>query len=136
MIIGVATEIKTDEHRVALTPAGVRELTGMGHQVLVERGAGVGSSIRDADFQATGATIVNDADDVWASADLVLKVKEPIEAEYGRLSARENQVLFTYLHLAASRSCTDALVKANNVAIAYGDRAPRRQLTAVVDADE
>ena len=119
MIIGVPSEVKTDEYRVALTPAGVRELTSLGHQVLIERGAGLGSSIRDADFQATGATIVNDADDVWAGAELVLKVKEPIESEYDRLSARKNQVLFTYLHLAASRSCTDALAAAGNVAIAY-----------------
>jgi alanine dehydrogenase len=119
MIIGVPSEVKTDEYRVAITPAGVRELTSFGHRVLIERGAGLGSSIRDADFSATGATIVNDASDVWSEAELVLKVKEPVEAEYESLSARQNQVLFTYLHLAASRSCTDALVKAGNVAIAY-----------------
>jgi len=119
MIIGVPSEVKTDEYRVAITPAGVRELTAQGHKVLVQRGAGVGSSIRDADYQSTGATIVDDADDVWAEAELVLKVKEPVESEYHRLSARPYQVLFTYLHLAASRSCTDALVSAGNVAIAY-----------------
>src|SRR5664280_3753671 len=119
MIIGVPKEIKTDEHRVALTPAGVRELTSSGHEVLVEHTAGVGSSISDGDYVATGATIVEAADDVWAGSDLVLKVKEPIAAEYARLGARQNQVLFTYLHLAAGRECTDALVAANNVAIAY-----------------
>ena len=119
MIIGVPKEIKTDEYRVALTPAGARELSGAGHQVLIERGAGVGSSIADADFLANGATIVDSADDVWADSDLVMKVKEPIAPEYPRLAAHKNQVLFTYLHLAASRECTDALVGANNVAIAY-----------------
>ena len=87
--------------------------------MLVERGAGVGSSISDADFAATGAKIVERADDVWAAADLVLKVKEPVEVEYPRLGARDDQVLFTYLHLAASRPCTDALLAAGNIAIAY-----------------
>ena len=119
MIIGVPKEIKIDEHRVALTPAGVRELTHAGHHVLIERGAGVGSSIMDEDFVATGATMVATADDVWADSAMVLKVKEPIAAEYARLGAHANQVLFTYLHLAAGRECTDALVAANNVAIAY-----------------
>jgi alanine dehydrogenase len=119
MIIGVPKEVKVDEHRVALTPAGVRELTTHGHRVLIERDAGVGSSISDAEYEATGAQIVPDADDLWASSDMILKVKEPIGVEYARLSARAGQVLFTYLHLAASRECTDALVKAGNVAIAY-----------------
>jgi alanine dehydrogenase len=119
MIIGVVTEIKADEGRVALTPAGARELTSLGHRVLVERGAGRGSSIPDELFVANGATLVDGPDDVWFESDLVLKVKEPISEEYHRLKAREGQVLFTYLHLAASRECTDALVAANNVAIAY-----------------
>ncbi len=119
MIIGVVTEIKTDENRVALTPAGARELSGMGHRVLVQRGAGVGSSISDADYEANGATIIESADDVWAESELLLKVKEPIDDEYPRLSAKKDQVLFTYLHLAASRECTEALVRAGNVAIAY-----------------
>ena len=119
MIIGVPKEIKKDEYRVALTPAGVRELTSAGHQVLIEQGAGVGSSIDDADFVATGATLVKNADDVWADSDMILKVKEPIADEYARLSARKNQVLFTYLHLAAGKACTDALIAAHNVAIAY-----------------
>jgi alanine dehydrogenase len=119
MIIGVPKEIKTDENRVALTPAGVREFASGGHQVLIEATAGVGSSISDDAYVANGATIVATADDVWAHSELVLKVKEPIAAEYHRLSARANQVLFTYLHLAASRECTEALVASNNVAIAY-----------------
>src|ERR1700689_77160 len=119
MIIGVPKEIKTDEYRVALTPAGARELSGAGHRVLIERGAGLGSSIADADYGANGATIVESADDVWAERDLLMKVKEPVAPEYHRLSAHKEQVLFTYLHLAASRECTDALVAANNVAIAY-----------------
>src|SRR5487761_2275506 len=119
MIIGVPKEIKTDEYRVALTPAGARELSGAGHRVLIERGAGVGSSIADDAYVANGASIIESADDVWADSDLVLKVKEPIAAEYARLGARANQILFTYLHLAASRECTDALVAARNVAVAY-----------------
>src|ERR1035437_6452106 len=119
MIIGVPKEIKTDEDRVALTPAGVREFTTAGHQVVIESGAGAGSSISDDAYVANGATLVSSADDAWAHAELVLKVKEPIASEYHRLSARPNQVLFTYLHLAASRECTDALVASNNVAIAY-----------------
>src|ERR1019366_8862842 len=119
MIIGVAKEIKTDEDRVALTPAGARELEGAGHRVLIERGAGVGSSIADASYVANGATIVDSANDVWAESELLLKVKEPVAEEYQRLGAHKNQVLFTYLHLAAARECTDALVAADNVAIAY-----------------
>jgi alanine dehydrogenase len=119
MIIGVPKEIKKDENRVSLTPAGARELSGAGHKVLVEHGAGVGSSISDDAYVANGATIIKEPDDVWAESDLVLKVKEPVSEEYHRLSARKSQVLFTYLHLAASRECTEALVKAKNVAIAY-----------------
>jgi len=119
LIIAVPSEVKDDEYRVAATPAAVRELTAAGHEVLVQEGAGIGSSISDADFVATGARIVGSADDVWSSADLVLKVKEPIAEEYPRLGARKDQVLFTYLHLAASRPCTDALLAAGNTAIAY-----------------
>ena len=119
MIIGVPKELKQDEYRVALTPASVRELTSAGHVVRVEQGAGEGSSIPDSEYVATGAEMVPDADEVWAGSDMVLKVKEPVEEEYRRLSLRSGQVLFTYLHLAASRECTDALVAAGNVAIAY-----------------
>jgi alanine dehydrogenase len=119
MIVGVPSEVKDDEYRVAITPAGVRELTSAGHTVVVEKGAGAGSSMTDTEFARTGAKIVDDADEVWAAADLVCKVKEPVPDEYDRLGARSDQTLFTYLHLAASRECTDALVAAGNVAIAY-----------------
>jgi alanine dehydrogenase len=119
MIVGVPAEVKDDEYRVAVTPGAVRELVGAGHEVVIEKGAGEGSSIGDDDFTMTGATIAPTADDVWATADLVLKVKEPVAVEYARLGARANQVLFTYLHLAASRPCTDALLAAGNTAIAY-----------------
>jgi alanine dehydrogenase len=117
MRVGVPREVKNREYRVALTPAGVTELVRAGHDVLVERGAGEGSSIPDADYTAAGARIVAEADDVWADADLLLKVKEPITEEYDRL--RRGQTLFTYLHLAASKECTDALVASGTTAIAY-----------------
>lgn len=117
MKIGVPTELKSQEYRVACTPAGVNELVRHGHQVIVERGAGEGSSISDDDFRTAGARIVPDADDVWAETELVLKVKEPVAEEYGRL--RKDLVLFTYLHLAASAECTDALLQAGTTAIAY-----------------
>ncbi|WP_091771458.1 alanine dehydrogenase [Blastococcus aurantiacus] len=117
MQVGVAREVKSGEYRVALTPAGVTELVRAGHTVLVESGAGEGSSIPDTDFAAAGARLVPAADDVWAEADLLLKVKEPVREEYGRL--RAGQTLFTYLHLAASKECTDALVASGTTAIAY-----------------
>jgi alanine dehydrogenase len=117
MLIGVPTEIKNNENRVAMTPAGVYELTSRGHDVLIQSGAGVGSGISDEQFSAVGATLTPDADKVWAKADLLLKVKEPIAAEYPRL--RAGQVVFTYLHLAASRECTDALLTSGTTAIAY-----------------
>ncbi len=119
MIIGVPRERLADEYRVAITPAGVRELTAAGHQVLVEQDAGAGCSISDDDFLRTGAKILPDPDDLWAAADLVLKVKQPVEEEYERLKLRRDQVLFTFLHLAADRASTDALVAAGNTAIAY-----------------
>jgi alanine dehydrogenase len=117
MLVGVPREVKNHEYRVAITPAGVHELIRQGHQVAIEKDAGVGSSIPDEDFIAAGATILPTADDVWGYGELVLKVKEPIEQEYGRL--RKDQVLFTYLHLAASRPCTDALIASGTTAIAY-----------------
>jgi alanine dehydrogenase len=119
MIIGVPKEVKVDEYRVAITPAGVRELTSSGHAVYVEHGAGVGSAIPDADFIATGAKIMEHPDDIWSQSDMVLKVKEPVAEEYPRLGLRPGQVLFTYLHLAASLSCTEALILGGNTAIAY-----------------
>jgi alanine dehydrogenase len=111
--------VKEDEYRVAITPAGARELTSAGHTVYVEKGAGDGSAMADEEFVRTGATIVGDADEVWGAADLVCKVKEPLQEEYDRLGLHPGQTLFTYLHLAASKECTDALVAAGNVAIAY-----------------
>ncbi|QHC62438.1 alanine dehydrogenase [Rathayibacter festucae] len=117
MRIGIPTEIKNNENRVAATPAGVHELVRRGHEVLVEAGAGLGSRVSDEDFAAAGARIVAGPDEVWGEADLVVKVKEPIEAEYPRM--RSGQILFTYLHLAASRACTDALLAAGTTAIAY-----------------
>jgi alanine dehydrogenase len=119
MIVGVPKEVKDDEYRVAITPAGVRELTTAGHAVLVERGAGEGSSIPDEDFTATGAKIIDDPDEIWAGSDMILGVKEPVAEEYPRLGLRQDQVLFTYLHLAASLPCTEALIAAGNTAIAY-----------------
>jgi alanine dehydrogenase len=119
VIVGVPKERLTDEYRVAITPAGVRELTAAGHQVVIEEGAGIGCSIPDGDFVRTGARILPEGDEVWAGADLVLKVKQPIEEEYARLKLRDGQVLFTYLHLAADKACTDALMAAGNTAIAY-----------------
>src|SRR5688500_6646009 len=116
MNVGVPREIKADEYRVALTPAGALELTSGGHSVLVEQGAGVGSAFDDADYEAVGARIAS-VDDVWAESDLVLKVKEPLPDEYGHL--REGQVLFTYLHLAASEELTRALVASGAACVAY-----------------
>jgi alanine dehydrogenase len=115
--VGVPREVKNHEYRVAITPAGVHEFVRAGHEVVVERGAGLGSSIPDDDFVGAGASILPTPDDVWAAADLVLKVKEPIAEEYPRM--RKDQVLFTYLHLAASRACTDALLESGITAIAY-----------------
>src|SRR6187551_2112963 len=107
MKIGVAKEIKPDEHRVALTLAGARELTQKGHEVVVEQSAGEGSSLPDAAYEAVGARIAS-VDDVWGRSDLVLKVKEPLPAEFDRL--REGLILFTYLHLAAEEALTRARV--------------------------
>ncbi|MEU7614280.1 alanine dehydrogenase [Micromonospora sp. NPDC049204] len=117
MKVGIPREVKNHEYRVAITPAGVNEFTRSGHQVFVEAGAGVGSSITDEEFTAAGATILATADEVWETAELVLKVKEPIAEEYHRM--REGQVLFTYLHLAASKECTDALIDRKVTGIAY-----------------
>jgi len=117
MKVGVPRELKNHEYRVAITPAGVHELSRAGHQVFIEEDAGTGSAIPDAEFVAAGATILPTADDVWTTSDLVLKVKEPVPEEYHRM--RKDQVLFTYLHLAASRQCTDALLGSGITSIAY-----------------
>ncbi|GAB2982547.1 alanine dehydrogenase [Saccharothrix stipae] len=117
MRISVPREIKNHEYRVALTPAGAHELTQRGHDVVVETGAGLGSAITDEEYLAAGAKVLATGDDVWAEGDLVLKVKEPIAEEYPRL--RKGQVLFTYLHLAADRPLTRALLDSGTTAIAY-----------------
>ncbi len=117
MKVGVPKEVKNHEYRVALTPSGVNEFVRYGHEVFIEASAGTGSSIPDEDFVAAGAQMLPTADDVWQTADLVLKVKEPVAEEYHRM--RKDQVLFTYLHLAASKVCTDALLGSGITAIAY-----------------
>jgi alanine dehydrogenase len=117
MKVGVPKEVKNHEYRVAITPAGVNELVRNGHEVVIEANAGMGSAIPDEDFVAAGARMLPAADDVWQAADLILKVKEPVAEEYHRL--RKDQVLFTYLHLAASKECTDALLSSGTTAIAY-----------------
>jgi alanine dehydrogenase len=117
MRVGIPTEIKNNEYRVAITPAGVAELVHRGHEVIIQSGAGDGSAITDADFKRAGAQLITTADQVWEEAELLLKVKEPIEPEYSRL--RKGQTLFTYLHLAASKPCTDALLASGTTSIAY-----------------
>ncbi|WP_205472163.1 alanine dehydrogenase [Nocardioides sp. SYSU D00038] len=117
MKVGVPKEVKNREYRVAITPIGVHELTAHGHEVVVERGAGAGSGITDEQYVAEGATIIADADEVWGTADLVLKVKEPVAEEYHRL--REGLTLFTYLHLAADKPLTEELLARKVTAIAY-----------------
>jgi alanine dehydrogenase len=115
--IAVPREIKNHEYRVALTPAGVHELTAHGHDVFVEAGAGLGSAITDEEYLAAGAKVLAKAEDVWAEGEMVMKVKEPIASEYPLL--RRDQVLFTYLHLAADEPLTKALMAAGTTAIAY-----------------
>jgi len=117
MLIGVPKEIKVLEARVALTPEGVSEFIRAGHQVVVEKGAGLGSAITDEQYISAGASIETDVEKIWRDAQMILKVKEPIEVEYPRL--RSGQILFTYLHLAASKACTDALLESGTTAIAY-----------------
>ena len=117
MKVGIPKEVKNHEYRVAITPAGVFELVRHGHEVFIEAGAGIGSSISDEEYVAAGARMLPTADDVWETGDLILKVKEPIAEEYHRM--RRDQILFTYLHLAASRECTDALLASGTTAIAY-----------------
>ncbi len=126
MIVGVPKEIKNNEFRVSTTPSGVHALVSAGHEVLVEVGAGLGSAILDSEYVSAGAKIVTSADEVWQKSELIIKVKEPIAAEYHRM--RAGQILFTYLHLAASRECTDALIKSGMTAIAYETVEENRQL--------
>jgi alanine dehydrogenase len=133
--VGVPREIKNHEYRVAITPAGVHELARHEHDVFVERGAGLGSSIPDEEYISAGAKILDNADDVWAEGDLILKVKEPVADEYHRM--RRDQTLFTYLHLAASRPCTDALLESGMTAIAYETvQLPNRSLPLLAPMSE
>jgi alanine dehydrogenase len=134
MIIGVPSEIKDNEFRVAATPSGVHSLSANGHSVLVQSGAGLGSAITDLDYQKAGATIIESADEVWLRADLIMKVKEPISSEYHRM--RRGQILFTYLHLAASRECTEAIIKSGITAIAYETVEVNRQLPLLAPMSE
>ena len=117
MKIGVPREIKNHEYRVAITPAGVMEMTRNGHEVFIEQDAGVGSSISNEEYVKAGAKMLATADEVWQTGDMIMKVKEPIAAEYDRM--REGQLLFTYLHLAAEQKCTDALLKKKVTGVAY-----------------
>lgn len=135
MKVAVPTEIKNNEFRVAITPAGVHELVGNGHEVLIQAGAGVGSSITDEAYKAAGAKIVATAEEAWAAADVLLKVKEPIASEYKYF--REGLVLFTYLHLAAEPELTKALVDAKVTGIAYETvQLPTRQLPLLAPMSE
>src|SRR5438309_7728574 len=127
MIIGVPKEIKEQEQRVALLPSGVGQLTKRGHTILVEKNAGIGSGYPDQEYQKAGAEIVDLAKDVFARAEMIVKVKEPLPAEFPLL--RKDQILFTYLHLAASKPLTEALLKSGVTGIAYetiqvGNRLP------------
>lgn len=117
MKIGVPREIKNHEYRVAITPAGVMEMTRNGHEVFIEQDAGIGSSIANEDYVKAGAKMLATADEVWQTGEMIMKVKEPIAVEYDRM--REAQLLFTYLHLAAEQKCTDALLKNNVTGVAY-----------------
>lgn len=117
MVIGVPKEIKSNENRVALTPAGAMEFTRRGHAVYVQSTAGVGSGFEDRDYVDAGATILNTADEVWAKAEMIIKVKEPIAEEYGR--CRPNQLIFTYFHFASSQELTLAMIKSGAVCLAY-----------------
>ena len=117
MIIGIPKEIKNNEFRVSATPSGVHAYVAAGHQVLVEKNAGLGSGISNEDYIKAGGKIIDSADEVWQKADLIQKVKEPIEAEYKRM--RRGQILYTYLHLAANKACTQAIIDSGCTAIAY-----------------
>ncbi len=117
MKVGIPSEVKNNEFRVGITPVGVNELASRGHEVLIQKGAGLGSSITDDEYVSQGARIIDSADDLWGEVDMVLKVKEPVPEEYHRL--REDLVLFTYLHLAADQPLTEELVATKVTAVAY-----------------
>jgi alanine dehydrogenase len=124
VIVGLPKEIKDNEYRVGLTPAGVRALTDAGHRVIAEKSAGEGSGFEDALYQRAGAEILNSPDDIWSQAEMIVKVKEPIEPEYHRM--REGQLLFTYLHLAPDKKLTGELLNRKVIGIAYETITDRR----------
>ena len=135
MLIGVPKEIKNNEYRVALTPAGAEALAGAGHQVMVESGGGIGSGFTDDFYSQAGAEIVDSADEVWARAEMIMKVKEPIEAEWPRM--RADQVVFTYFHFAASEALTRACMASGSVCIAYETvELPTRELPLLTPMSE
>lgn len=135
MKIGIPKEIKTNESRVSLVPAGAEALVSAGHTVTVETGAGLGSGFSDARYQAAGAQIAHDADAVWAAADLIVKVKEPIEQEWKRV--RPGQVIFTYFHFAANEQLTSVLIASGAVCIAYETvELPSRELPLLTPMSE
>ena len=135
MIVGVPTETKPDEYRVALLPSGAEDLTAVGHRVLIQAGAGVGSGLADAEYAAAGAELVDAAAEVWGEADLIVKVKEPQPAEWGRM--RAGQIVFTYYHLAASRVLTEAVRNTGATAVAYETlRGPRGDLPLLTPMSE
>src|SRR3989337_4319387 len=117
MKIGVQKEIKDQEFRVSMIPAGIRTLTGHGHTVLIQRGAGTGSGISDNEYIAAGGVIINSAEELFRMSEMIVKVKEPLHAEYSLL--RSGQVLFTFLHLAADRALTEEILKSSIIAIAH-----------------
>lgn len=135
MRVGVPSEIKNNEFRVAITPNGVMELVARGHEVMIQAGVGLGSSITDEQYVTAGARILDTAEEVWNQAELLLKVKEPVSGEYKLL--REGQILFTYLHLAASRVCTEAILSSGTTAIAYETvQLPDRSLPLLIPMSE
>jgi len=117
MIIGVPKEIKTHENRVALLPGGVTAMKRNGHEVLIQQGAGVGSGFKDEEYTAAGATILDDVEELWQKAEMIMKVKEPIKEEHGRM--RDGQIIFTYFHFAADQTLTEALLRSGATALAY-----------------
>ena len=121
MLIGVPKEIKTNENRIALVPAGAEALTGAGHTVVIEKGGGLGSGFPDEAYTAVGAQILGTADEVWQRAEMIMKVKEPIAVEYPRM--RQGQVIYTYFHFAASEELTKAVIKSGAIAVCDEARA-------------
>ena len=135
MIIGVPKEIKTDENRVAVTPAGAMELINHGHQVYVQHTAGKGSGFDDEDYIQAGAKILDKIEDIYAIAEMIIKVKEPIEQEYGLI--KEDQLLFTYFHFASSRALTEAMIRQKSVCLAYETvELPDRSLPLLIPMSE